>query len=96
VVYAKAERTKIMRRAKMTTFDKVCELVLKLKKKDITAADLKPEALLVDDLNLDSLDLTELLVLAEDAFSIKIPLEDTAPFKTIADTAAYIDKHIAG
>ncbi|OPY65553.1 MAG: Acyl carrier protein [Syntrophorhabdaceae bacterium PtaU1.Bin034] len=80
----------------MTTVEKVCELILKLKKKDIAAVDLKPEAHLVDDLNLDSLDQTELLVLAEDAFAIKVPLEDAEKLTTINAVAAYFDKLGAG
>lgn len=79
----------------MTTIEKVCEIVLKLKKKDISAADLKPEASLVNDLHLDSLDLAELLVLAEDAFSIEIPLEDAVKLSTIAAAVEYFDMRIA-
>ncbi len=79
----------------MTTMEKVCAMILKLNKKDITAADLKPEASLVDDLNLDSLDRSELLVMAEDTFSISIPVKDLAGIKTLNDTVAYIDKRIA-
>ncbi len=79
----------------MTTMERVCELILKLKKKDISAADLKPEALLVDSLGLDSLDLAELLVMAEDAFSIKVPLEDVEKLVTIGAATEYFDKHLA-
>ncbi len=79
----------------MTTMEKVCAMILKLNKKDITAADLKPGALLVDDLNLDSLDRSELLVMAEDTFSISIPVKDLADMKTLSDTVAYLDKRLA-
>lgn len=79
----------------MTTLEKVRGMILKLKKKDITPADLKPDASLVDDLNLDSLDRSELLVMAEDAFSINIPSEDLKYLKTIGDTVAYLDKRAA-
>ena len=80
----------------MTTIEKVRGIILKLKKKDISAADLKPEARLVDDLGLDSLDHAELLVLAEDAFSMKVPLEDIKKLTTIGAAAQYFDKLIAG
>ena len=79
----------------MTTIEKVCGLILKLKKKDISAADLKPEARLKDDLGLDSLDQAELLVLAEDAFSMKVPLEDIKKLTTVGAAAQYFDKLIA-
>jgi acyl carrier protein len=80
----------------MTTIEKVCGLILKLKKKDISAADLKPGASLVEDLGLDSLDHAELLVLAEDTFSIKVPQEDLGKLTTIGAAAEYFDKLIGG
>lgn len=76
----------------MATIEKVREIILKLKKKDISAADLKPEARLVDDLGLDSLDHAELLVLAEDAFSTKVPLEDLTKLTTVGAIAKYFDQ----
>jgi len=79
----------------MTTLEKVRALILKLKKKNITEADLKPEALLVENLRLDSLDFTELLVLAEEAFAISIPQEAAKEMTTIASAVAYLDKRTA-
>lgn len=79
----------------MTTLDKVCGLILKLKKKHITAASLTPGARLVDDLMLDSLDMAELLVLAEDEFNIKIPLDDAPKMMTIGAAVEYFDAHLA-
>ncbi len=78
----------------MTTLEKVCEIILKIKK-NTPAASLKPETRFVDDLKFDSLDLTELLVLAEGAFSIEIPLEDSSKLTTIAAAAEYVDKRLA-
>ena len=80
----------------MTTFEKVCELILKLKKKNITAGDLKPETLLVNELKMDSLDFSELLVMAEAAFSVKLMHEDLGKLQTIASLVDYVDKHIPG
>jgi acyl carrier protein len=79
----------------MTTMEKVCELILKLKKKDVSLADLKPEARLADDLGLDSLDRSELLVLAEDEFSIKVPLEEVQKVTTVGAAAECLDRLIA-
>ncbi len=78
----------------MTTMEKVCGLILKLKKPGISAADLKPEAALIRDLKLDSLDLPELVMMAEDAFSIQIPQEDAAKLVTIGAAVAYFDKRM--
>ena len=79
----------------MTTFDKVCSLILKLKKKNIVAADLKPETKLVGDLNLDSLDMAAMLVLAEEAFGLKISDDDVKNLTTIASAVEYLDKRLA-
>lgn len=79
----------------MTTMEKVYEIILKLKKKEVSAANLKPEALLVDDLKLDSLDFAEMLVMAEDAFSIEIPTDDAAKLTTIGAAVEYFDRRIA-
>jgi acyl carrier protein len=80
----------------MATRDKVYKMILQRDKKDSTAADLKPEASLVDALNLDSLDLAQLLILAEDAFSTEIPFDDTECLKTVADVVTYFEKCTAG
>ena len=79
----------------MTTFDKVCSLILKLKKKNIVAADLKPETKLVGDLKLDSIDMAEMLVLAEEAFGLKISDDDVQKMTTIAAAVEYLDKRLA-
>lgn len=79
----------------MMTFEKLCELILKIKKKTLSANDLKPEAMLTNDLNLDSLDMAELLVMAEDAFSIKIPLDDAVKLMSLGAATEYFDKRIA-
>ncbi len=79
----------------MTTLEKLCEFILKLEKKNLSAKDLKPEAMLINDLNLDSLDMAELLVMAEDTFSIKIPLDDAVKLMSIGAAAQYFDERIA-
>ena len=80
----------------MTRFDKVCSLILKLKKKNIVAADLKPETKLVSELKLDSLDYSELLVMAEDAFSVKLTHGDLGKLQTIASLVEHLEKHADG
>lgn len=79
----------------MTTMEKVCEIILKLKKKNISLEALKPGASLVDDLMLDSLDFAEMLVIAEDVFSIEVPMEDATNLTTIGAAVEYFDKRIA-
>ena len=79
----------------MTTLEKVRAVILKMKKKNITEADLTPEALLVGDLKLDSIDMAEMLVLAEEAFGLKISDDDVKNLTTIASAVEYLDKRLA-
>lgn len=49
----------------------------------------------VEDLNADSLDLTELIMTFEERFGCEISEEDAEKLKTIGDVVAYIEKHRA-
>ena len=79
----------------MATIDQVRTILLKLKKKNITAADLTPEARLVQDLKLDSLDLAELLVLAEEFLSADVTHDDLKQLTTIASVVEFFDERAA-
>jgi acyl carrier protein len=79
----------------MTTMEKVCELIMKARKNKVSRDQLKPDALLAEDLGFDSLGMTELLVLAEDAFSLEIPVEDALKQRTIGEVSRYIDGRLA-
>lgn len=46
-----------------------------------------------EDLKADSLDLFEMVMALEDAFSIEIPSEDLEQLGTIADVIKYIESH---
>lgn len=47
----------------------------------------------VDDLGADSLDIVELVMAFEEAFSIEIPDEDAEKIRTVQDAVDYIGKH---
>lgn len=79
----------------MTTIEKVRETILKMKKKNITVANLTPEARFVQDLSFDSQDLTEMMVLVEAAFNISVDLQDVKMLSNIAAAVEYIDKKLA-
>ena len=79
----------------MATIDQVRELILKLKKRNITAADITPEARLVQDLKLDSLDFAELLVLTEEILSADVTHDDLKQLTTIASVVEFFDQHPA-
>ncbi|MFZ9000904.1 MAG: acyl carrier protein [Bacteriovoracaceae bacterium] len=44
----------------------------------------------VDDLNLDSLDIVELMMKMEDDFGVEIPEEDAEKLKTVNDVVTYL------
>jgi len=57
----------------------------------VAAADVSPEKTFTDDLDIDSLSMVEIAVQAEDRFGVKIPDDELANLKTVADAVAYID-----
>ncbi len=75
------------------TFDKVKDIIVETLCCEEDAV--TPEATLFEDLGADSLDAVELNMALEDNFSIKIPDEDIAKMKTVADVVAYIDSNAA-
>ena len=76
----------------MSTIEKLREVILKMKKKNITAANLTHEARFLQDLSFDSQDQTEMLVLAEEAFGISVDFQEVKNMATIAAAVEYIDK----
>lgn len=72
-------------------FEKVREIIcdtLELDEDTVTA-----ESLLVDDLELDSLDLVDLAMSFEDEFKIEVPEEALNEIKTVGDIVKYIEEH---
>ncbi len=53
--------------------------------------DVKPEASFLEDLGADSLDLTELIMNMEDAFSITIDENDAQKILKVQDAISYIE-----
>ena len=47
----------------------------------------------VDDLGADSLDIVELVMSMEEAFSIEIPDDDAEKIQTIGDAVSYVEEH---
>ena len=67
---------------------KVINLVCEATKIDI--AKIKPTTSFVDDLNLDSLDIVELMMKMEDEFEVEIPEEEAEGLKTVQDVITNI------
>jgi acyl carrier protein len=57
--------------------------------------DVTLEKSFVEDLNADSLDLTELIMTFEERFGCEISQEDAEKLKTVGDVVAYIEKRRA-
>jgi acyl carrier protein len=55
---------------------------------------LVPEARLVDDLGLDSLDAVELAISVERKFDIEVPEEELTKLKTVADMIALVESRM--
>ena len=58
----------------------------------LDVADVAPEKSFVEDLNADSLDLTELIMTFEERFGFEISEEDAEKLKTVADVIDDIEK----
>ncbi|MBM2885033.1 acyl carrier protein [Chromobacterium phragmitis] len=71
-------------------------LALMIEHLSVDPARLRPEAQLVDQLYLDSLDLMDLLLTLNDAFDIELGVEDLVSINTVADVCRVVERHLAG
>ena len=58
----------------------------------VDATDVAPDKSFVEDLNADSLDLTELIMTFEEKFGFEISEEEAEKLKTVGDVISYIDQ----
>jgi len=61
----------------------------------VDAGDVSEDKSFMEDLNADSLDLTELIMTFEERFGFEISEEDAEKLKTVGDVIQYIDKRKA-
>lgn len=61
---------------------------------EINESKIKPEALLKDDLGLESLDFVDIAVIIEKEFGLKVKGEDMVNVRTLDDLYTYILNHI--
>jgi acyl carrier protein len=59
----------------------------------VDEAEVVPAALLVEDLNADSLDLVELVMSFEEEFGIEISDEGAETIRTVGEAVAYVEAH---
>lgn len=74
----------------MTTEQEVMDIVVE--QLGLEAADVTPEKSFIEDLNADSLDLTELIMTFEERFGFEISEEEAEKLKTVGDVIRYIQE----
>ena len=74
----------------MTVQQEVIDIIIE--QLGVDANDVAPEKSFVEDLNADSLDLTELIMTFEERFGFEISEEDAEKLKTVGDVINYIEK----
>ena len=62
---------------------------------EIDEEKIKPEANLIKDIGIDSLDFIDIVVIVEKKFGFKIKTEEMADVKTFNDFCDYIEKKLA-
>jgi acyl carrier protein len=72
----------------MEVQEKVIKIVSDATKVD--AGNIKAETNFIDDLNLDSLDMVEMMMKMEEEFGVEIPEDKTEDLKTISDVTNFL------
>ncbi len=69
------------------------ELIIKnlMEQLDLKREDITSESSFVDDFEMDSLDMVEMLIELEKQTDIKIPNEEVKDLKTVGDLVAYLE-----
>ena len=79
------------RRFSMSVEEKVKKIIAE--KLSVDLEEVVPEAMFVDDLGADSLDLVELIMSMEEEFDIDISDEDAEKLLSVQDAITYINEH---
>ena len=58
----------------------------------VAADDVQPEKSFVDDLDVDSLSMVEIVVAAEEKFGVRIPDDQVKNLRTVGDAVSFIEK----
>lgn len=73
----------------MAVFDELVKIIAEIK--DIPEEQIKMESSFEEDLEADSLDIVEMLMLLEEKFEIQIPEEAAEGLKTVGDAVNYVE-----
>jgi len=77
----------------MSVFETVKEIIVEVK--DISPDDIQLESRFAEDLEADSLDVVEMIMLLEEKYEFEIPEEVAEKLKTVKDVVDYIEKQLA-
>ncbi len=72
-------------------FEKVKEMLVN--DLAVNADDIKPEAELINDLGINSLELADLILLCEEKFGIEVKDDDIHKFITVGDVVSYLEEN---
>ena len=61
----------------------------------VPVADIQTDKSFIDDLDIDSLSMVEVVMAAEDKWGVKIPDSEVKNLRTVGDAVAYIEKSTA-
>jgi acyl carrier protein len=61
----------------------------------VPVAEIQPDKAFIDDLDIDSLSMVEVVMAAEDKWGVKIPDSEVKNLRTVGDAVAYIEKSTA-
>lgn len=59
----------------------------------VPVADIQSDKSFIDDLDIDSLSMVEVVMAAEDKWGVKIPDSEVKNLRTVGDAVAYIEKN---
>lgn len=74
----------------MTVFEELVKIIAEIK--DIPEEQITMESNFEEDLEADSLDIVEMLMMLEDKFKIQIPEEAAEGLKTVGDAVKYVEE----
>lgn len=60
----------------------------------VPTEDVQPDKSFVDDLDVDSLSMVEVVMACEDKWGVKIPDSEVKNLKTVGDAVTYISAHV--
>ncbi len=73
----------------MKVFEELKKIIVEIK--DIPEEEIQLESKFDEDLEADSLDIVEMLMLLEEKFDIQIPEEEAAKLKTVKNVVDYVE-----